>query len=192
MESPCYCSKEDESCMGFQNMVLPNNPCVEDSMADFVAGGSIATASDRQLPKVKSSKQHSSTRRNQKKLKEKTITTTSTTTTTPVPDENDVSKEVEEEQEIVSTEDTSAGELEEPEMQAIDNNTTATSKSSERKPKTTMPTEIRTKIPPKGIKVSTNAGTSTAKVISGQPMVTQTPPPKEGILICVIANDLMF
>jgi hypothetical protein len=170
--------------MEFQNMVLPNNPCVEDSMIDFVAGGSIATASDRQLPKVKSSKSHSSTRQNQKKPKGgvqlKTTTTTSTTTAEPSPEETEVVQE--EEEEIVSTEDTSFNEVDEEEVKETDKNATSTSKSSEKehKPATTVPSEIRTKVPSKGVKVSTKSGTSTAKVISGQPLVTQTPPPKEG------------
>jgi hypothetical protein len=35
-------------------------------------------------------------------------------------------------------------------------------------------------MPSKGIKISKKPGSSTTKIISGQPLVTQTPPPKEG------------
>jgi hypothetical protein len=71
LESPCYCNKGDDKCAEFQNIVLPNNPCVEEAMIDFVASGSVPTANDRKLPKTK---HHSnSSRRAQKKLKGKSF-----------------------------------------------------------------------------------------------------------------------
>lgn len=70
LESPCYCNEDDEKCLEYMNMVMPNNPCVEEAMIDFVESGSIATAGDRELSTVKPS-----SRRNQKKLKLKSTTT---------------------------------------------------------------------------------------------------------------------
>jgi hypothetical protein len=32
---PCYCAKNDAKCLEYQNLVLPNNPCVEDAMIDY-------------------------------------------------------------------------------------------------------------------------------------------------------------
>ncbi|KAI6176081.1 hypothetical protein M3Y97_00760200 [Aphelenchoides bicaudatus] len=186
LESPCYCNKNDEKCAEFQNMVLPSHACVEDSMIDFVAGGSIATASDRQLPKIKSTKSHSSTRRNQKKLKNQNQTSTSTsttsTTTTVAPfSEKSELDENEEDSEIVSTEDTSTDEIEDDlEVQESDNvadNVTTTSKPS--KLASTLPSEIRTKIGGKGIKISKG---STPKIINEAPVTKAPAPPREGLV----------
>uniref|UniRef100_A0A914DSR0 GDNF/GAS1 domain-containing protein n=1 Tax=Acrobeloides nanus TaxID=290746 RepID=A0A914DSR0_9BILA len=35
LESPCYCSQTDEECLKNQNLMLPNNPCVEEAMSDY-------------------------------------------------------------------------------------------------------------------------------------------------------------
>lgn len=150
-------------------------------MIDFVESGSVATASDRQLPKIKSHKPSGTSRRNQKKLK----TTTTTTTTTPEPSSPEDNSIVSDEREINDNEENvvSEGVSEEGEEKneldsSVSNSTTTKAPIIESN--VTVATEIRTSIPSKGIKISKKPGTSTAKMISGQPLVTQTPPPKEG------------
>lgn len=185
LESPCYCNKNDDKCMEYQNMVLPNHPCVEDSMIDFVAGGSVPTASDRQLSRVKTLKVHDSSRRAGKKLKNQaeTMTTSSTTSTTttvePEPTENDIVVDGREEGE---GEEEKQSESKEPvdEIEELEPTKSTTTTSKPPKVNATKASATKTS---KEIKVFKTPGVSTAKMIIGQPLATQTPPPKEGLLL---------
>ncbi|KAI6207336.1 hypothetical protein M3Y99_01844500 [Aphelenchoides fujianensis] len=156
LESPCYCEKDDERCLEHQNMVLPNNPCVEDAMIDYVNGGSGEDEEENEIPPPPPKNY----RRGQKKPKANESKRTTTTTAEPP-------ASVESEAPPTSAENSTDGRV-------------GGKKDNANELPTPVPI-VKTEAPSKGTKITKKPGTATAaRVVNAPQLVTQTPPPKDG------------
>ncbi|CAD5228543.1 unnamed protein product [Bursaphelenchus xylophilus] len=192
LESPCYCNQDDDTCLENQNMVLPNNPCVEQAMAQFSGetDGSLSVETEELVPS-----EHTPKNEQRRRGKSRKTTTTTTTTTTDKPSESSKEEEeIEEQEERPTSEDeqtepTEAEELAVKEEKIPEETTNSTDSTATQS--VTVPMAIKqTTVPSKGIKVVVKTNTSTTpKVINDDKLVTQTPPPEGGCKARNIEGD---
>ncbi|KAI6221187.1 hypothetical protein M3Y95_01014100 [Aphelenchoides besseyi] len=169
LESPCFCEKGDDKCFHYQNMVLPNNPCVEDAMMDYVTSGSALNDENNIEPPVVASKNQ---RRGQKKQKSndsrrKNNKSMQTTVESPTVDTKSRSKERSEE----SKDD----------VKSTNNKTGSREETNYNDTLTPVVHVQKTEVPSKGVKITKKPGTATAaRIVNAPRLITQTPPTRDG------------